>query len=187
MTSQPIRLYTNFITLIPNLTFTELQEVSTEQFATDLACKQGTLTLPDISFHMFYALIVKIFSPNLPWFLDFSLRISLGTFSILTLKCASPCICGRVWIRYYWSRTYSVILFQLMSSFSPQSIITVRFQNPYSTLRPTVTFLVCPFLKAGPLRLKQLTNTLTIRILSQTSILYLIRYASVILTAGLHL
>ena len=30
-------------------------------------------------------------------------------------------------------------------------------------------------LKAGPLRLKQLTNTLKIRILSETSILYLIR------------
>ena len=38
--------------------------------------------------------------------------------------------------------------------------------------------------KAGPLRLKQLINTLKIRILSQTSILYLIRYASVILIVG---
>ena len=44
-----------------------------------------------------------------------------------------------------------------------------------------------PFLKAGPLRLKQLTNTLKIRILSETSILYLIRYASIILTVGLRL
>ena len=42
-------------------------------------------------------------------------------------------------------------------------------------------------LKAGPLRLKQLTNTLKIRILSETSILYLIRYASIILTVGLRL
>ena len=41
--------------------------------------------------------------------------------------------------------------------------------------------------KAGPLRLKQLTNTLKIRILSETSILYLIRYASIILIVGLHL
>ena len=41
--------------------------------------------------------------------------------------------------------------------------------------------------KAGPVRLKQLTNTLKIRILSETSILYLIRYASVILIVGLHL
>ena len=40
-------------------------------------------------------------------------------------------------------------------------------------------------IKAGPLRLKQLTNTLKIRILSETSILYLIRYASIILTVGL--
>ena len=46
----------------------------------------------------------------------------------------------------------------------------------------------CPMpLKAGPLRLKQLTNTLKIRILSETSILYLIRYASIILTVGLRL
>ena len=42
-------------------------------------------------------------------------------------------------------------------------------------------------LKAGPLRLKQLTNTLKIRILSQTTLLYLIRNASVILIVGLHL
>ena len=42
-------------------------------------------------------------------------------------------------------------------------------------------------LKAGPLRLKQLTNTLKIRILSETSILYLIRYASIILIVGLRL
>ena len=41
--------------------------------------------------------------------------------------------------------------------------------------------------KAGPLRFKQLTNTLKIRILSETSILYLIRYASIILTVGLRL
>ena len=38
--------------------------------------------------------------------------------------------------------------------------------------------------KAGPLRLKQLANTLKIRILSETSILYLIRYASIILIVG---
>ena len=43
------------------------------------------------------------------------------------------------------------------------------------------------YLKAGPLRLKQLTNTLKIKILSQTSILYLIRHASVILNLVLQL
>ena len=42
-------------------------------------------------------------------------------------------------------------------------------------------------IKAGILRLKQLTNTLKIRILSETSILYLIRYASVISNVGIHL
>ena len=38
-----------------------------------------------------------------------------------------------------------------------------------------MTIHIQPFLKGGPLRLKQLTNTLKIRILSETSILYLIR------------
>ena len=42
-------------------------------------------------------------------------------------------------------------------------------------------------LKAGPLRLKQLTNTLKIRILPEFSILFLIRYASIILIVGLRL
>ena len=42
-------------------------------------------------------------------------------------------------------------------------------------------------LKAGPLRLKQLTNALKIRLLSKTSTLYLIRYASVIVIVGKHL
>ena len=42
-------------------------------------------------------------------------------------------------------------------------------------------------LKAGPLRLKQLTNTLKIRILAETSILDLIRYASIILIFGLRM
>ena len=41
--------------------------------------------------------------------------------------------------------------------------------------------------KAGPLRLKQLTNALKKRILSETSILYSIRYASIILIEGLRL
>ena len=41
--------------------------------------------------------------------------------------------------------------------------------------------------KAGPLRLKQPKNELKIRILPQTSILYLIRHATVILIVGLHL
>ena len=42
-------------------------------------------------------------------------------------------------------------------------------------------------LKSGPLRLKQHTNTLKIRILSENSIPYLIRYASIILIVGLRL
>ena len=41
--------------------------------------------------------------------------------------------------------------------------------------------------KAGPFRYYQPTNKLKIRILHLTSILYLIRHASVFLTVGLHL
>ena len=40
-------------------------------------------------------------------------------------------------------------------------------------------------LKAGPLRLKEPTNKIKIRILSETSILYLICHVSVILTVDL--
>ena len=43
------------------------------------------------------------------------------------------------------------------------------------------------YVKAGPLQLKQLTNTLNIRIVSQTSILYWICYVSAILFVGLYL
>ena len=42
-------------------------------------------------------------------------------------------------------------------------------------------------LKTGPLRLKQLRNTVKIRFPSETSILYLIRYALVIQIVGLRL
>ena len=44
--------------------------------------------------------------------------------------------------------------------------------------------LIFDHFKAEPLRLTQLTNRLEIRILSQTSILYLIYHASVILNGG---
>ena len=43
------------------------------------------------------------------------------------------------------------------------------------------------FVKAGPLRLEQLTNTLKIRILSQTSVPNLMCHASIILTVGFQL
>ena len=42
-------------------------------------------------------------------------------------------------------------------------------------------------IKAGPLQLKQPTNKLKIRMLSETSIPYLIRHALFILIVGLHL
>ena len=51
----------------------------------------------------------------------------------------------------------------------------------------TLTTCGTKHLKARPLQLKQITNTLKIRLLSETSILYLIRYASTILIVGLHL
>ena len=51
VTFQLIRLSTNFMTLIPSLTFTELRIVSMENLQTDMACQEGTLTLPD-TLHM---------------------------------------------------------------------------------------------------------------------------------------
>ena len=64
----------------------------------------------------------------------------------------------------------------------------VMFTQAYQ-INPSVKLAREPkqSVKAGPLRLKQLTNTLKIRILSETSILYLIRYATIILIGGLRL
>ena len=59
--------------------------------------------------------------------------------------------------------------------------------NLTTKLASLLLILTLILFKTGPLRLKQLTNTLKIRILSETSILYLIRYASIILTVGLRL
>ena len=51
VTSRPIRLSTNFMTLIPSLNFTELRVGFDGAFATGVACQQGTHTLQDIWFH----------------------------------------------------------------------------------------------------------------------------------------
>ena len=58
-----------------------------------------------------------------------------------------------------------------------------------SSLLPLLKLWVSLFtnLKAGPLRLQQQTNTLKVRISSQTNTLYLISYAAIILIVGLHL
>ena len=48
--SQAIRLSPNLTTLIPQLTSTELREVSMELFATGMTCQQGTLTPLDTGF-----------------------------------------------------------------------------------------------------------------------------------------
>ena len=48
--SQPIRLFTNFMTLIPSLTFIELWVVSMEHLQRVWYASRGTLTLPDTWF-----------------------------------------------------------------------------------------------------------------------------------------
>ena len=50
LTSQPIRLTTNFMTFIPTLTFTEFTSGFYGAFSTGVACQQGALTLPDTWF-----------------------------------------------------------------------------------------------------------------------------------------
>ena len=62
VTSQPIRLSTNFMTLIPSLTFTDFHGA----FATGAACQQGTLTLPDTWFRppFWDLLMLQLLRPN---------------------------------------------------------------------------------------------------------------------------
>ena len=101
-----------------------------------------------------------------------------GTLLILGLgvKCqvifGTLCIkpCGHDTDYSFWPDCKAIPAYGLMMSVRP-------------SICPSVNILV----KAGPLRQKQLTNTLKIRILPETSILYLIRYASIILTVGFHL
>ena len=91
LTSQPIRLTTNFMTFIPSLTFTELWVVSMEHLQRVVASQQGTLTLPDTWFRppflgLAFAPIVETRFLELAMsLLDFSPWIPLGTFSILLL------------------------------------------------------------------------------------------------------
>ena len=68
--------------------------------------------------------------------------------------------------------------------------VSVSVNNAYEKLYTFAKYnfdLRKQWRKAGPWRYKKITNKLKIRILSQTSILYLIRLRSVILIVGLHL
>ena len=64
-TSQSIRLYTNFMTLVPHFTFTELQGVFHGAFITGVAYQQGVLTLPDTWFSPFSGLAYALHFSNL--------------------------------------------------------------------------------------------------------------------------
>ena len=66
VTSQPMWLSTNFMTLIPSLTFTELWVVFHWAFATSVACQQGTVTLPDIWFRppSWDVLVLQLLRPD---------------------------------------------------------------------------------------------------------------------------
>ena len=80
VTSHLIRLSTNFTTLIPSLTFTEISVVSMEHLQRMRACQQGMLILPDTWFRSpFWDLLVlqllrpdssisRLFTLNTPWF-----------------------------------------------------------------------------------------------------------------------
>ena len=89
--SQSIRLSTNFMTLIPSLTF-RIMSGFHGAFATSVACQQGTLTLPNTWFRppflrLACAPIVETSFPKLAVsFLDFSPWIPLCNFSILLIS-----------------------------------------------------------------------------------------------------
>ena len=66
--------------------------------------------------------------------------------------------------------------------------LTNRIRNSFVICK-LYTFIYneihCVVFKAGPIRFNQLTKKLKIRILSETSILYLIRHASDVLIVGM--
>ena len=90
MTSKPIRLSTNFMTLIPNLTFTDY-EWFPWSICNGCGMPAGKLTLPDTWFRptivgLACAPIVETRFLELAMsLLDFSPQIPLGTFSILLI------------------------------------------------------------------------------------------------------
>ena len=102
--------------------------------------------------------------------------------------------CGQLWrpvmechalccLVLWWFLAFSAI----SKTLNPHEIFTYPWEFQLCSCICLCTFVFVHVLKARPFWLKQLTNTLRIRILSQTSIFYLIRYASVILIVGLHL
>ena len=102
VTSQPIRLSTNFMTLIPNLT-SPIMSGFHGAFAAGVASQQGTLTLPDTWFSptivgLACAQIVETrFLELVMSLLDISPRIPLGTFSILlSFNCINAYFSGRI-------------------------------------------------------------------------------------------
>ena len=82
-------------------------------------------------------------------------------------------------------QTYNIVT----SGFAGRGLNTkVLTEPPLSSDKTKFTYAQLDnILNAGPLRQKQPTNKLKIRILYETSILHLIFHASVILTVGLHL
>ena len=77
--------------LVPNSTFYRILSCFHRTFATDVACRQGTLTPPDTWSHLFGTCICSTcwdqsFSELVVILPDYALRISLGTFSILLIR-----------------------------------------------------------------------------------------------------
>ena len=107
VTSQPIRLSTNFMTLIPSLSFTELWVVFMKNFATGVACQQGTLTIPG-SVPLFWDLLVlqclkPYSSPCL--YSTFYLEYPL-VFSVICFKCNNDGLCSFVSWFHFYCKTY---------------------------------------------------------------------------------
>ena len=87
---------------VPNSTFYRILSGFHRTFATDVACRKGTLTPPDTWSRPFGTFICSTcwdqsFSELVVTLPDYALRISLGTFSILLIRGASPGVSDELW------------------------------------------------------------------------------------------
>ena len=128
MTSQRIRPFTNFMTMIPSLTFTELRDVSMEHLQRDVACQQETLVNP--SGHLLpslWDLIMPRVSPTyrvLSWVFDLYIPIVFSRFCFVN---NDPLIvCHRA--KNHISQHFTIMLFDVL-----KQILTISLKFPRKT------------------------------------------------------
>ena len=108
-TSQPIRIYTNFMTLIPTLTFTELWVVSMDHLQRVWYAIRETLTLLDTWFPLFWDLLVlQLLRPD-----------SLNFPCLYSTFCLG---CALVLSRFCLTYTYLSLCLEISTFFNPSRI-----------------------------------------------------------------